>query len=135
MLRSLLYVSVSALEPSREQDAIEDIIQVARARNEQLDVTGALIFTGRHFAQLLEGSPGNVGALMQSICADPRHHSLRVVHDDAAAGRRLPDWSMAYSGESRYVDRFIEPLFRDGGGNRREVERLGGLMEEFALER
>ena len=71
---------------------------------------------------------------MRSIGADPRHHSLRVVQDDGTDRRRLPDWSMAYWGESRYVDRFIEPLFRDGGGNRREIERLAGLMEEFALE-
>lgn len=134
MLRSLLYVSISALEPSREQDEIEDIIEVARRRNEELDVTGALIFTGRHFAQLLEGPGENVDALMDSIGADHRHHSLRVVRNVAAEGRRFPDWSMAYSGESRYVDKFIEPLFRDGGGNREEVERLAGLMEEFALE-
>lgn len=135
MLRSLLYVSVSALAPSCTQDAIEDIIQVARTRNEQLDVTGALIFTGRHFAQLLEGPTDNVDELMDSICADSRHHSLRVVRNDAAERRRLPDWSLAYAGESRYVDRFIEPLFRDGGGNGQEVERLAGLMEEFVLER
>ena len=41
---------------------------------------------------------------------------------------------MAYWGESRYVDRFIEPLFRDGGGNNSEVQRLALRALERRLE-
>jgi len=108
---SLLYVSESVLRMPDEKHELTDIVNVACARNAKLDVTGALVFTGERFAQILEGSAGAVDALMTSICRDPRHKDVKVVQVIELGARQFPDWSMAYSGPSTYVDRHISPLF------------------------
>ncbi|HEX9955551.1 MAG TPA: BLUF domain-containing protein [Allosphingosinicella sp.] len=135
-MRTLLYVSESRIDFPREAYQVTDIVNVARARNSRLSVTGALIFTEQSFAQVLEGPAAAVGELMASIERDPRHHRLSVLIDPLAAGRRFSDWSMAYSGPSLYVERHIRPLL-DGELEPPEVEaaaeRLLRLIEELTL--
>jgi hypothetical protein len=72
---------------------------------------------------------------MESIRADSRHRNLNVVSDDPIAERYFPDWSMAYSGPSFYVDRQIRPLLSqatDPARSRRAAAGLLALMREFA---
>ncbi|MBV9883509.1 MAG: BLUF domain-containing protein [Sphingomonadaceae bacterium] len=131
---SLLYVSVSTLTPEQEREEVDKIVGVAQRRNAELSVTGALIFTGTHFAQLLEGPVDGVDALMRSISRDPRHNSVTVVDTGEATRRLFPDWSMAYFGHSRYIDRFVGPLFASSEDRpRTSIDRLIGLMQEFTL--
>lgn len=131
---SLLYVSVSTLTPEQERDEVDKIVGVAQRRNCELGVTGALIFTGTHFAQLLEGPADAIDALMRSISCDPRHRSVTVVDTGEASRRLFPDWSMAYFGHSRYIDRFVVPLFGSSEDRpRKSIDRLIGLMQEFTL--
>ncbi len=57
MFTTWLYVSTSTLEV-KNASAEVDLIQIAAlTRNPELGLTGVLIFSGRHFAQFLEG-PG-----------------------------------------------------------------------------
>ena len=133
-LTSLLYVSVSTLTPEQEQDEVDRIVAVSQQRNRGLEVTGALILTGAHFAQLLEGPADGVDTLMHSISRDPRHRSVTVVATGEVTRRLFPDWSMAYFGHSRYVDRFVAPLVGNSEDRRKKsIDRLIGLMQEFAL--
>jgi hypothetical protein len=79
-----------------------------------------------------------VDELMASIRRDPRHRRVAVLHEAPLdAGRRFPDWSMAYSGPSPYVERHIRPLL-DGVVDTPEVaavvERLLRLVEELTLQ-
>ena len=69
----LLYSSVSELNSSNETDEIASIVKASIARNAQMGVTGALIYTGSHFIQALEGDEEQVEELMRSIVADSRH--------------------------------------------------------------
>lgn len=134
---SLLYVSTSLLPPSEEETALADIIAVARSRNADLDVTGALVFTRRHFAQLLEGEAAALQELMTSIRRDRRHSDLNVVGTVAIAERRFASWSMAYAGPSTYVDRHIVPLLpqlQEAGKRATATERLITLMRHFVDE-
>lgn len=64
--------------------------------NEQRAITGMLLFSGVHFAQVLEGPAPALAALMASIAADPRHREVRVLSRTAVTRRDFTGWSMAY---------------------------------------
>lgn len=90
----ILYVSRIAQGLGRE--AFESICRVSRCRNQALATTGALLFDGHRFCQLLQGPARNVKALMTQIAVDPRHDRLVVLFDDpiaADAGERT--WRFA----------------------------------------
>lgn len=135
MITSLLYVSVSTLKLPGEAHEVDDLVAVARSRNATLDVTGALIFTEMHFAQILEGSAAAVEELMVSIRADRRHREVSTVSVIETPQRRFPDWSMAYSGPSFYLDRHVTPLLgaAPGRGINHLVETLRELIRECAV--
>ena len=85
-------------------------------------------------AQVLEGPQASNEALMRSIAADGRHRDVTVVETIPLRERRFPDWSMAYSGPSLYVDRHLKPLLaelRDPGADSALVAKLIGLLQEL----
>jgi hypothetical protein len=133
----LLYVSRSLLRLPDEAGEVDRIVLVARRENVRLGVTGALVFTRAHFAQVLEGDQGAVESLMERIRSDSRHTEVKVVSAGAREGRLFPHWSMAYSGGSLYVDRHIKPLLApdpEPGATDRLAEKLVRLMREFAAQ-
>jgi hypothetical protein len=109
-LTSLLYVSRSTLPINGDAEALEEIIGVATTRNPPLRVTGALVYTQLHFAQLLEGPARSIEELMASIRRDQRHRDVMVVAEHSMATRKFSAWAMAYSGPSPYLDRQIKQL-------------------------
>jgi hypothetical protein len=114
-LQSLIYVSDSTLSASTEAGEIDAIIDVARSRNGDLDVTGALMFTHSNFVQVLEGSPAALNELMASIKRDSRHQNVRVLEVESLTSRRFSDWSMAYVGPAALVEPQLAPLVRADG--------------------
>ena len=136
-IRCLLYVSESCLSWPDDAHEVDDIVASARPRNEQLGLTGALIYTRTHFAQVLEGEAEAIAAKMASIRTDSRHRNLCVVADEPIEARHFPDWTMAYSGPSFYVDRQIRPLLTDAADPARRRRAAAGLLafiREFALD-
>ena len=132
----LLYVSRSLLRLPDEAGEVERIVTVARRENERLGVTGALIFTQAHFAQVLEGDRAAVETLMERIGRDPRHDMVTIVSAGERDGRLFGQWSMAYSGGSLYVDRHVRPLLApaaEQGATERLAEKLVRLMREFTF--
>ena len=134
MLSSLLYISRSALSPRDAAKGVEQIVATSVARNLTLGITGALLFTGEHFAQVLEGPEESVDVLMADICRDPRHADVLVVDRHALEQRRFPDWSLAYFGPSQFVSRHVTRLLSEPSPRqrRRAAEWLHDLMWEFA---
>lgn len=132
-LKCLLYVSRAVLPPSGGDEEVARIVARSRARNQALQVTGALVFTNDHFAQILEGPPESVDLLFAAIEADRRHAALRC-YQEWPARRFYPDWSMAYSGPSTFVDRRIRPLFAAMEARPESLARaeLKDLMHELA---
>jgi hypothetical protein len=110
MIDSLLYVSRPALRSDSDGSEIQDILAVARPRNQSLGVTGALIFTNDNFAQLLEGPADAIDQLMTSIRQDPRHKDVRTVREEKDVTRRFDGWHMAYNGSSLFVARHVRVL-------------------------
>lgn len=111
-LKSLLYVSESLLRLPDDADILDRIVGTSQQRNAERDITGALIASRGHFAQILEGPDAGVEATMARIAGDPRHRRVTVVIEREAGRRRFETWTMllAYAGNSFYVDRHISPL-------------------------
>jgi hypothetical protein len=132
-LISLLYVSKAIPAPDAD-DRVQAIVDVSIPRNASLDVTGALVFTGPHFAQVLEGPEEAVEELMVSIRRDARHRDVDVVESVEIPARRFTGWSLAYSGPSYFVDRHLRVLVEEQVKGQREAilaDRLIYLMHEF----
>jgi hypothetical protein len=133
-LRRLIYRSRSRIGggPATAGAEIGRLLETSRARNDTLGVTGALIWHGTRFAQVLEGPPEAVQALIDSIRADPRHDEVETVEDAAVATRAFPGWSMAYAGDNGAPDipLTLAPSTRPvGGALERLLQRLRDLAE------
>ena len=91
----LVYVS-AATHPLDKADLLQ-MLREARERNQQLGVTGLLLYKDGDFIQLLEGDKATVKALFQdSIRKDPRHRNIQVLIEDEAPKRLFADWSMGF---------------------------------------
>lgn len=77
----LVYRSRSAIAGDAEavRRAVEAVVAVSRRRNAEVGVTGAMLFAGLHFVQVLEGPAAAVEAIFDRICCDLRHSSIAVV--------------------------------------------------------
>ena len=93
-LERLFYVSRIA-EAGGPVD-IQRILGPARMRNRRLDVTGMLAYSGRHFAQVLEGSTAAVEQLVAAVARDTRHTDFTLVFRRAITARHYGEWEMGY---------------------------------------
>lgn len=125
-----IYVSKFLPDVEEATDALAAIRCISQIRNEQLGATGTLIFTGRRFAQYLEGNESAVMALRASIERDPRHGAIVTLGEGLTARRRFSDWSLSYTGRSSFVDQMVERSLRDDSGSART--RLSRLLVELA---
>ncbi len=109
-LYRLIYCSRNAIPPGADtvRDAIGAILSASRARNEAAGVTGALLFTGSGFAQVLEGPREIVERTFDRIGADPRHCDVSVLTFTPTERRAFPDWPLGFCGQ--VLDGAADPL-------------------------
>jgi hypothetical protein len=91
--RQLFYVS-EAVQGLGDTD-VRRILDISRYHNGHEHITGCLLFSGRHFAQVIEGSALQVENLLGRIRADRRHRHMRV-RVDRLVPRMYDDWSMGF---------------------------------------
>lgn len=134
-MERLLYISESKIEPMCAEVAVAKIVSVSVHNNAREGLTGALLFTGTHFAQILEGAPYSIDQLMLVLYADPRHENLRIVDRSPITARRFPDWNMAYSGPSQFVSRHVLRILNETtpSERRRASAWLTELANEFSI--
>ncbi|WP_373488101.1 BLUF domain-containing protein [Blastomonas sp.] len=132
-LTSVLYISRSTIPAAEAERVVGRIVATAVACNPPVGLTGALLFTGTHFAQVLEGTADAIDDLLANIRKDPRHDQMLVVDRSALAERRFADWSMAYFGPSQFVARHVTRLLNDPSPaeQARAADWLTDLMREF----
>jgi hypothetical protein len=133
MIRSILYVSRSNLDPRTADEEVSLIVRVSVAWNAIAGITGALAFTGARFAQFIEGPADGIAELLDRLHREDRHSQLAVVLDEEAKERRFSSWQMAYSGPADLLAPQLEPLTRGGGTTNRHpaAEDLISLMQAF----
>ena len=134
-MNRLIYISESCIEEVDQQLCVSQIVATANKNNARLETTGALLFTGTHFAQVLEGPAEVVAALIAGISKDSRHKNVRIVDNSLTSTRRFPDWKMAYFGPSQFVSCHVVRLLnaRSQSEQRRASEWLADLVHEFSI--
>lgn len=132
----LMYASVNRVPAAIAADVVDKIVSAARARNANHGITGALLFTGIHFVQIVEGPAAAIAALWANVQADPRHDSLVVASHGPLAERRFDGWSLAYSGPAHYVHKRVLQLFNAADPIRRDqaARWLAELMYLFSID-
>ncbi|HLI77338.1 MAG TPA: BLUF domain-containing protein [Acidobacteriaceae bacterium] len=83
---------------------IEKILRASRVNNARAAVTGALFYNKVFFAQVLEGTFGQVQRVFERLQLDPRHSDLVVLQSGFVSRRDFGDWSMAFAGTNAEVD-------------------------------
>ncbi len=94
----LLYRSHDRTPPEGRKAELGALFTVARSRNKQLGVTGALLLADGHFVQVLEGDEMIVRALYDHIATDPRHDHVELIETTVLAARVFARWAMAEVG-------------------------------------
>ncbi|HEY0817210.1 MAG TPA: BLUF domain-containing protein [Rhizobacter sp.] len=92
-LYQIFYVSRALASPRQ----VEDILDRARVLNGHRQVTGSLLYTGGHFAQVIEGPAATLAETMVAIAADSRHDNVRTLVKGRLAERRHGGTSLAYA--------------------------------------
>ncbi|AOW12717.1 hypothetical protein LPB72_17020 [Hydrogenophaga crassostreae] len=82
--------------------ALDELLRVARSRNLSLNITGMLIYSKDFFVQVLEGDKPDIDAVyFESIVFDPRHAAPYVMDESEIESRSFPDWTMGFRRLSR----------------------------------
>ena len=92
-LSRLIYKSTATAEVISNR-TLRDIEEQASAANTEKGITGLLVLTGNIFLQVLEGSSGDVTALIGNIIADKRHHDVELLTFQPIGVRCFDEWSM-----------------------------------------
>ena len=133
-LVSWMYISRSLLQPARTDAELKRIVEVARIRNEEHGMTGALLFTGVRFAQYIEGPSARMIEMQGLIGSDRRHTEVVTIEERVRTQRCFGDWSIVFVGSpAHFVVNAVErPLQVGPSGQRAGIEALQRLMIEFA---
>jgi hypothetical protein len=115
---------------------VRRIIGSSQLRNRRRGVTGLLAYSGRHFAQLVEGSAAEVDGLLDSISGDPRHQQMKVLQRLESVPRRFGDWSMHLVDSVARADE-IEKLFDapDSAGTADAAQLLDAISADVQWQR
>jgi len=93
-MHKILYTSHAAKPMS--QDELTEILEKARTKNRQLEITGMLVYFEGNFVQLLEGEKSKIDALYDTIRQDERHSHLFLIDEVETPVRSFPNWQMAF---------------------------------------
>ena len=134
-MERLIYISESHFRQSEALSRVADIVTGSRLNNARLNLTGALFFTGMHFAQILEGLKDPLDHLMKSINQDTRHTNIILIERVSVKERRFSDWSLAYYGPSNFISQHVLEVLHGqvGADQHRATDRLMDLAHELSV--
>ena len=92
---TLVYVSFATKVMMDEE--LRSLLQAARDKNKELDITGMLLYRDGFFIQALEGEEETVLNLYNKIKTDPRHRSVLQIYREGIKNRAFEDWSMGFN--------------------------------------
>jgi hypothetical protein len=75
---------------------LSELLTLARAHNQALDVTGVLLHQNGVFIQVIEGEDKVVSALFDRISRDQRHKNVAVFRRGPIQARQFAGWSMGF---------------------------------------
>jgi hypothetical protein len=102
-LDSIVYVSSAVRLLTLKE--INHLLQRARERNIEYEVTGVLLYIGGNFMQYLEGPKDSLDIIYRIIEEDEQHTGIILISREDLERRQLGDWSMAY--QTKDVEGFV----------------------------
>lgn len=88
---------VSRLAAGCTWEVMKEVVAAARRNNPTLGITGALLFDGERFCQLIEGEEPAVRTLMDTILRDPRHTDVKPLFAGRSPNGRITQrWVSGY---------------------------------------
>lgn len=96
-LSRLVYFSENRIESVGRGARIAELQRVAQNRNRRRQITGALVYDDRWFAQALEGEIQCVEEILDSILRDARHANVKVTSRTLVPERLFGNWSMGFA--------------------------------------
>lgn len=131
-LTQITFISASRLPTHRISSALDELVAGSISRNTQFHVSGTLIYSGVHFAQLIEGSETRINKLIENILIDSRHDGCTII-DRETIGRRTTDgWGLRYSGRSTFVGDILSNAFKCRNGDVNKNTLLHQLFCQLA---
>lgn len=118
MVYQLIYTSSAT--PALDDFTLRKIAQTSSHNNQELGITGLLLFHEGSIMQVLEGDEMSVHALYNEVKQDYRHTGCMVLSERQAEQREFSNWSMGYKNISGHFDG--DALFR------LTKENLAGVM-------
>lgn len=99
-LYRLAYISRNSIQGDRQAIAceIEKILATALRNNPSKGITGALLYSGGFFCQVIEGAQDDIETLFESIQMDDRHTDVTILHFEKIDARGFDEWAMAFAG-------------------------------------
>ncbi|MEM6523377.1 MAG: BLUF domain-containing protein [Bacteroidota bacterium] len=92
MLVNLVYLSHR--EPHCDSKEIDNILSACHKNNQNLNVTGVLLYSDTRFVQYLEGENDPVFELYHKIKKDDRHKNVALITNELINERAFPSWQM-----------------------------------------
>jgi hypothetical protein len=93
-MHHLIYLSSAKGALSAQE--LQDLLVQSRHNNEQLGITGLLLYKDGNFLQAIEGEKEAVEALYAKIALDHRHHGLLVLFNEEIPERDFASWTMGF---------------------------------------
>jgi hypothetical protein len=101
-LVSTIYVSSARRRMST--DEMNELLRIARRNNEQLGITGMLVYRDGNFLQVLEGPAAPVDSVLAKIKLDPRHDGVITMSRKSIEERQFAEWPLAFRDMGRVCD-------------------------------
>jgi hypothetical protein len=90
----IVYIS-TAVKPMNHDD-LTSLLRQCHDNNQELGITGILLYQQGTFMQMLEGDKQAVLEMYHRISRDPRHTAVHTVLDGEIGQRNFSGWSMGF---------------------------------------
>ena len=138
-LYNLAYISKNTIKGSSEviNEEIRKILASARKNNPALGVTGALLYSGGYFCQVIEGPEEVLEELFENIQMDNRHGDVTVLHFEPIEARGFSDWAMALAGVEDHMRFDIEGVLKskDELAMKETGQHIASVLEQLVKQR
>ena len=94
MVFQLIYTSIAT--PALDDFALREIAQSSSYSNQELGLTGLLLFNGQSLLQVIEGDEMSVYSLYGKVKRDKRHTDCQVLTVGMGKAREFSNWFMGY---------------------------------------
>jgi len=101
-------VFISTAKKLMSDDELLDLLQSARLKNTENNITGMLLYSEGTFMQVLEGGKEDLRRVYNSIQADLRHRNIIVMVTGMLKDRIFSKWSMSFASVNADVLELME---------------------------